>query len=142
MLTHQVISYLFFGGLTTLVYLTVRFLVFAVTQNALMALLIANATAILFAFVVNDRLVFAQAQQGWPGRLVKFVTARLSTLLLDALLTLIFVTSFPQIVGQFVHHDPQLIDTTVALFSQVLIIVGNYFISKFLIFTDNTNKTA
>lgn len=140
LLQHDIISYLFFGILATVVYLLTRILVFAGLSNALIATLLANLTAITFAFFTNDRFVFRQQRQGWPRRFVKFFAARLITLGIDFLLTFLFVTTYPQLIGQFVGHNLQLVNTLVALFSQVLIIVGNYAISKFIIFTDRTSQ--
>ncbi|MBM9832890.1 GtrA family protein, partial [Enterococcus faecalis] len=89
-LNHEVLAYIFFGALTTLVYFVTRFIVFSLAQESLFAALVANITAILFAFFTNDRFVFNQQPQGWMKRLVKFFIARLSTLGIDLLLTYLF----------------------------------------------------
>lgn len=140
LLQNDLISYLFFGILATAVYLTTRILVFEGLANALIATMIANVTAIIFAFFTNDRFVFRQQGQGWPGRFIKFFMARLATLFIDFLLTFIFVTTYPQLIGQVVNNNLQLVNTIVALFSQILIIIGNYVISKFLIFTNQSSS--
>lgn len=133
---NQVFAYLFFGGLATLVYLLVRFFFFQLTQSPLLSATIANLTAIFFAFWTNDRFVFRQAGPGWLKRLGKFITARLATLALDLVLAYLLVSKFPQLIGQFVNHNLATVDALVSLFSQVLIIVSNYFLSKYLIFTN------
>lgn len=138
LLSNQVISYLFFGLLATLVYLSVRTSLFNLLGvTALHATIIANLTAILFAFVTNDRFVFRQNRQGWQGRFVKFITARLGTLVLDMALAYVFIDRYPQLIGQFVNHNLELVNTIESIGAQVLIIAGNYLVSKFFIFTQD-----
>lgn len=140
LINNQIISYLFFGGLATLVYLSVRTSLFNLLNvTALHASVVANLTAILFAFVTNDRFVFRQNRQGWQTRFAKFVTARLGTLALDMALAYLFIDRYPGIIGQFVNQDLELINVIESISAQILIIVGNYFLSKFLIFTNKSS---
>lgn len=134
---NEVLSYLFFGVLATIVYLVFRTLFFYLTQDAVVSAATANILAILFAFITNDLFVFKQKSPGRWERLVKFFMARLSTFLLDIGLSYLFVTQFPEIIGQFVDHNLQAVNAIVALTSQVLIIVLNYLISKLFVFTNN-----
>ncbi|NYS49619.1 GtrA family protein [Streptococcus danieliae] len=133
---NEVLSYLFFGVLATVVYLVFRTLFFYLTQDAVISTATANILAILFAFITNELFVFKQKSPGRWERLVKFFMARLSTFLLDIGLSFIFVTQFPEIIGQFVNHNLQAVNAIVALTSQVLIIVLNYLISKLFVFTN------
>ena len=64
-------------------------------------------------------------------RFVKFVGARLLTLVLDLALAYFLVDTYPEIIGQFVGHSHAWVNGIESLFSQVLIIVLNYIISKF-----------
>ncbi len=89
---------------------------------------------ILFAFITNDTIVFKQVRKNWYLRLIKFFLARLSTLLLDLLLTYLFVTEFPSIIGQFVNQNIDRINTIETFLAQILIIIINYIISKVYIF--------
>lgn len=134
---NEVLSYLFFGVLATLVYLVFRTLFFYLTQDAVISTATANILAILFAFITNELFVFKQKSPCRWERLVKFFMARLSTFLLDIGLSYLFVTQFPEIIGQFVNHNLQAVNAVVALTSQVLIIVLNYLISKLFVFTNN-----
>ncbi|WP_303976436.1 GtrA family protein [Streptococcus danieliae] len=134
---NEVLSYLFFGVLATVIYLVFRTLFFYLTQDAVVSAATANILAILFAFITNDLFVFKQKSPGRWERLVKFFMARLSTFLLDIGLSYLFVTQFPEIIGQFVNHNLQAVNAIVALISQVLIIVLNYLISKLFVFTNN-----
>ena len=83
LITSEVFKYLFFGVLTTLVYMGTRLVIFSLTSSATFSAVIANIVAILFAFFTNDYFVFNQVRKGWFERLVKFTIARLSTLILD-----------------------------------------------------------
>ena len=108
---NEVLSYIIFGVATTIVSIITRMLVFTLSGNELIATLVGDIAGILFAFATNDTIVFKQARQGWPTRLVKFFIARLSTLFLDMALTFIFVTSFPGIIGQFVGNNITMVNT-------------------------------
>ena len=131
---NEVLSYLFFGVATTIVSVVSRILCYELTGNELLATIIGVILGILFAFVTNDTIVFKQKRQGWPSRLVKFFTARLATMGLNLLLTFIFVTSFPQIIGQFVNNNIKMVNTIETFIAQVLIIVLNYVFSKIFVF--------
>ena len=136
---NEILSYLFFGVATTVVAVLTRMLCYAYTSNELLATALGNIAGILFAFVTNDTIVFKQERKNWFSRFIKFVIARISTFLLDMGLTLIFVTTFPNIIGQFVHHDMKLINTIETLFAQIVIIVLNYIFSKIFSFITNVH---
>ncbi|MGT2799626.1 GtrA family protein [Streptococcus marmotae] len=138
---NEILSYLFFGVATTLVYILTRTSLFFLIPQTLLIVFIANCVAILFAFITNDQIVFRQEWIGWPARLVKFVSARLTTLLLDLVLAYLLVDAFPQLIGQFVHQDPTRINAIATLISQVLVIVLNYILSKVFVF-QNTKKSS
>lgn len=137
---NEIFSYLFFGALATLVYFMVRLLVFNWTKESLFAALVANLSAVIFAFITNDRFVFRQPLAGWPNRLVKFFLARVSTLLLDLFLTFIFTKVYPQFIGQYVDNDPKKIDAVVSFIGQIFFIVLNYLFSKLFIFKDKKSS--
>lgn len=136
LLQHDAFKYLVAGVITTIFYIVARAALFYVSQQALLSTALANASAIILAFVLNDIWVFTQQRSGWPQRFVKFFVARLSSLGIDILLTFIFVQTFPHIIGQFVHNNLNTVDAIVSLIGQVIIVVLNYFLSKFLIFKD------
>lgn len=135
-ISSEVFKYLFFGVLATLVYMVTRIAFFAITHQATLSAAIASIISIIFAFFTNDYFVFNQVRTGWMRRFVKFFVARLSTLALDLVLAYLLVERFPQIIGQFVNHNLQVVNAIETLFAQVLIIVLNYIISKLLIFKD------
>ncbi len=131
---NEILSYLFFGGATTLVSILSRLVIYHVSHQEIMATALANLIGILFAFLTNDTIVFKQGRKNWPIRLVKFFLARLSTLGLDVLLTYIFVTSYPDIIGQFVNSQLDQVNAIETLIAQVLIIILNYIFSKVYVF--------
>ena len=131
---NEILSYLFFGVATTLVSIIVRITIFYLCQQELWATALGNIAGILFAFFTNDTIVFKQKRKHWFKRLIKFTTARFITFLLDLLLTLIFVTSFPHIIGQFVGDNLNTINSIETIFAQVTIIVLNYIFSKVFVF--------
>lgn len=131
---NEILSYLFFGVATTVVAVATRMLLYTLTSNEIIATIIGNIAGILFAFATNDTIVFKQKRKGWPVRLVKFFIARLSTLGLDLALTIIFVSWFPQIIGQFVNNDIKMVNTVETFIAQVAIIVLNYVFSKIFVF--------
>ena len=137
---NEILSYLFFGVATTVVAVLTRMLCYALTSNELLATALGNIAGILFAFATNDTIVFKQERTGWFSRFVKFALARLSTFLLDMGLTFIFVTTFPSIIGQFVHNDIKAINTIETLFAQIVIIVLNYVFSKVFVFKNKPKK--
>ena len=131
---NEIFSYLFFGVSTTLVSILARLLLYQLTHQELLATSLANMIGILFAFITNDTIVFKQVRKNWYLRLIKFFLARLSTLLLDLLLTYLFVTEFPSIIGQFVNQNIDRVNTIETFLAQILIIIINYIISKVYIF--------
>ena len=131
---NELLSYLFFGIATTLISILSRLVIYQLTHKELLATALANIIGILFAFITNDTIVFKQARQNWPRRLVKFTLARLSTFLLDLFLTFLFVTQFPNIIGQFVNNNIEKVNTIETAISQFLIIILNYIFSKVFIF--------
>ncbi len=131
---NEIFSYLFFGVSTTLVSILARLLLYQLTHQELLATALANMIGILFAFITNDTIVFKQVRKNWYLRLIKFFLARLSTLFLDLLLTYLFVTEFPSIIGQFVNQNIDRVNTIETFLAQILIIIINYIISKVYIF--------
>ncbi|HHT7720481.1 TPA: GtrA family protein [Streptococcus suis] len=136
LINNEVILYLIAGVAATLVYMVTRMGLFLFIPSILLVTLLANAVAILFAFWTNDRFVFKQVREGWFQRLIKFTTARIVTLVLDMALAYILVAAYPQLIGQFVHNNINLVNAIATLFSQVLVIVLNYVLSKLFVFKD------
>ena len=131
---NEILSYLFFGLATTLVSILSRFVIYQLSHQELLATTLANIIGILFAFITNDTIVFKQARKNRLIRLLKFTLARLSTFLLDLFLTFLFVTQFPNIIGQFVNGNLDKVNAIETVLAQLLIIILNYILSKVYVF--------
>ena len=69
----EVFKYLFFGVLATLVYMVSRTLIFQFTQQGTLSAVLANAIAIIFAFLQMTCLSLIRKKTGMVPRFVKFV---------------------------------------------------------------------
>ena len=94
----EIIFYLIFGVLTTLVSLIVYYfctLAFLNPQNAVqlqIANIISWVLSVAFAYVTNRRFVFESKNPNKLEEIIKFVSARLLTLLLDMFIMFVCVT--------------------------------------------------
>ncbi len=126
--TKEVIMYLIFGVLTTVVSLIVYYaLIFTILnpENAIqlqIANIISWIAGVAFAYVTNRKFVFESKEKNKLKELSKFVSSRLVTLFLDMFIMFIGVTCLK---GN---------DKIVKLISQVLVIIGNYVFSKLFVF--------
>ena len=124
----EVIMYLIFGVLTTLVSVITRIILFHTIFSAdnpfdvQIATIISNAIGIVFAYFTNRKYVFESTNKNKLKEAVSFVGGRLSTLVMDMLIMFIGVTLLK---GN---------ENIVTLISQVLVIVANYLISKLFVF--------
>lgn len=115
--------YLLFGGLTTLVSLGSFWLVNRVlAANEHVANIVSWLLAVLFAFLTNRRFVFEAQNDSFIRQLFSFYGGRLLTLGIEELLLLIFIT--------WLQFDSMV----VKIVAQVVIIIANYFISKWFVF--------
>ena len=125
------VRYLVVGGLTTLV----NFGLFVIL-NELLKIdgTVSNVTSIsvsiLFAYVANKLIVFRLRSENFTAlatEFFKFVGSRLFTMALEVGLVLLFanVLLWNAIAGKAL--------------SQVLVIIGNYIISKAIVFRKNDN---
>lgn len=124
----EVINYLIFGVLTTLISLLVYYIsvnTFLNPKNA-MQLQIANiiswVVGVAFAYFTNRKYVFESKEKKQLKEAGKFVLSRVITLLMDMIIMWLGVT--------VLHFNDKLIK----LISQVVIIISNYVFSKVLVF--------
>ncbi len=124
----EIVNYLIVGGLTTLISLVVYYgavFTFLNPDNAIQ-LQIANilswVAGVTFAYFTNRKFVFESENPDKIKEATKFVGSRISTLLLDMLVMFVGTT----LLG--------FNDKIIKLVSQVLVIVGNYLISKLFVF--------
>lgn len=127
----DVVSYLLFGGLTTIVSFSIYFSLYRFTPlNAAWSNVIAWIGAVLFAFLTNKPFVFHSSN--WSLAVVlpelgKFIGSRLISGLLETGL-LALTVDFLQL--------PNLI---MKLVVSVIVVILNYVFSKLIVFR-NTNK--
>jgi len=120
------LMYLIFGGLTTVVNYVMYFACTRwLEQDEMVANSVAWVVSVLFAFVTNKLWVFESKQTGGKRFLLElgsFVSARVLSFLLESGIMLLFVTMW--------HFW----DLPVKLAANVLVVIMNYFASKWFIF--------
>lgn len=128
----EVFIYLFFGGLTTLINIIIYFIFREwIKTNYIIANIIANIIAILFAFITNKVWVFHSKSENVKELIIefsKFVLYRLLSFGLDMIFMMICI----DIV--------QTGDLFAKLFTQVLVVIANYIFSKLFIFKPKSKK--
>ena len=128
----EVVLYLIFGVLTTVVSLIVKYaLLFTVLEasNAFelqLAVVISWIAAVLFAYFTNRAFVFESKNENKLKEFISFVIARISTLLLEMFIMWFFVT--------LLKLNSDLYVVIFTLLAQALVIVGNYILSKIFVF--------
>lgn len=126
----EIFRYVIVGGLTTLVNLIIFYgsTYLFLDGNDVIQLQIANVLswlgAVIFAYFTNRIYVFKSKSKNIFMEAVKFMLSRVLTLFLDMLVMFIFATLL-------------LLDYSLAkLISMVLVTIGNYIISKVLVFNE------
>lgn len=124
--------YLFFGGLTFLLSISVFYLLVNVLRmNELVANVIDWVICVVFAYVTNRTWVFQSAAAGAKGicrEAASFGLGRLATLGLEELLLWAGIDLL------------DLNSLLVKIVAQAAVIIGNYVISKFLVFAGKKRK--
>ena len=124
----EIINYLFFGALTTIVSLATYYLlvITVLNPNNPIQLQIANIiswiTCVTFAYITNRKYVFNSKEKNILKEIFKFYSARFLLLLIDMILMHIFVS--------ILHYN----DKIIKIIIQIIIIISNYILSKLLIF--------
>lgn len=122
---NEAFKYLVIGGCTTLVNLITFGVLVHFQLNVTIANIISIIISILFAYVTNKIIVFQSHCDSFVEVIyecVKFIGARLLTMAIEVGGVYLFVN----IIGQAAMIGK--------LETQVIVIVGNYFISKFFVF--------
>ena len=129
----EIINYLIVGVLTTIVSLAVYYssvFTFLNPENSI-ELQIANILSwiagVTFAYFTNRKFVFESKNDNKIQEATKFVSSRITTLVLDMFVMWLGVT--------ILHFNDKLIK----IISQFLVIVGNYILSKLFVFKKGEN---
>ena len=122
----EIIAYLFFGGLTTVVNIVVYFICTSVLDlNYLVANAISWVVSVAFAYVTNRTWVFESKVKGFSAimrEITTFVGCRLLSGVMDMAI-------------MFISVDMIGIQDSVAKFiTQIVVVVLNYIFSKLIIF--------
>ena len=134
----EIINYLIFGVLTTVVSLVTKYLLLFTILDASdafelqIAVVISWIAACLFAYITNRIWVFESKAKNIVKEMTKFFGARLTTLGMEMLIMFVFVTALGLSSNIWV-----IIWTLV---SQVAIIIGNYVLSKLIVFKNKEKK--
>lgn len=124
----EIINYLIFGILTTIVsLLTYYLLVFTILdpKNAIelqIANIISWIVSVTFAYITNRIYVFNSKNNNITKEIIKFYSSRLTTLLIDMLIMFILVTKL------------EFNDKIIKILVQIIVIILNYLLSKILVF--------
>ena len=121
---NNIIRYVFFGALTTLVNL-ITYLILRNFININIANFISIVLAICFAYFVNSKFVFKSTVKNIEERakeFFKFIAARISTMIIELLGVFIFadILAFNDMI------------TKIAV--QFVVLILNYILSKLIIF--------
>ena len=128
----EIINYLIFGVLTTLVNLITKYiLLFTILDptNAFqlqVAIIISWIAGVLFAYFTNRKFVFESKNENKLKEFISFVVARIATLLLEMFIMWFFVTLLK------LNSDLYVIIFT--LVSQLAVVIGNYVFSILFVF--------
>lgn len=126
----EIIVYVFFGGLTTVVSWGSYFLLRLVNVDYQLAQWISWAAAVAFAFVVNKIFVFRDRDltaQGLFRQIWQFVSVRIVSGVLEWLLMLLFVELI------------KIPDGISKIIVSIVTVIVNYIASKLLIFRKKNN---
>lgn len=122
----DVFFYLVFGVLTTVVNIAVYWIsVHILGTSVMVGTILAWALAVFFAYITNRTMVFHSSATGADEilkEIVSFFACRIGTGVVDWAIMLIFVT--------ILHFN----DMIVKILANIIVIVLNYILSKFVIF--------
>ena len=130
LISYEMISYMFFGAITTLVDFTVYSALTYMHINILIANIISTICAIIFAYVTNKLWVFNSNAHTVPEILlefIKFSEARIATLIMSEIILWI---------SHVIHGNPYV----AKIIAMILTVIINYILSKLFIFTSKKQK--
>ena len=120
----QIIMYLIFGVLTTLVNVVAYWLFSSpLSLNTVISAILAWAVSVAFAFVTNKLFVFeARGVKRLPWEMLTFFASRLFTGLLDVGIMYLFV----DVIGAN--------DILIKIISNLVVIILNFVLSRLIVF--------
>lgn len=139
----ELIIYIVFGALTTLVNYVIHFAVRFVGADYYISLSIAWAGAVLFAYITNKIFVFNSKAKGKEAfrEFALFVGARVFSYGLELVISFIFIdlAHADRFVWEpsFIEVEIPAGELLVKTFAQIFIVLSNYIFSKLVIFKRN-----
>ena len=134
----EIAMYIVVGGITTAISLATKFLLLFTILDASnelqlqVSVIISWIVAVTSAYFMNRKWVFKSQEKNIMLEATKFYLARVGTLVLEMVLMWFFIN----LLG--LNSDVWVIIVT--FFVQVLIMVGNYILSKIFVFAKNKNN--
>ena len=130
-LTKEVILYIVFGIFTTIVNLGSFYIMNSLLHwDENVSNIIAIILAVLFAYITNKDLVFHSNAKGIKNRLIQFLKFMLGRAF----------TMIVEFVGGLVLFKIPIPNIITKAFLTVVVIILNFFISKFFAFKNNNEK--
>lgn len=122
----EIINYLIFGGLTTLISI-ITYALFAKVFHIdyLISNVLSWIIAVLFAYITNKIFVFESKSKKNVKEITSFFFFRVVSLIMEMVILYIFV--------DMLHID----DLVTKIIAQVIVIVSNYVFSKLFVFKKN-----
>lgn len=134
----EIINYLIVGVLTTAVSLTTKYALLFTVLNAKDALqlqisvVVSWIVAVLFAYITNRKYVFKSKNKNIGKEIIKFFSARIATLIMESVILWFFIT--------FLKMNSKMQVIIWTLVAQVLIMIGNYVLSKIFVFNKKNEE--
>ena len=119
----EIINYLIFGGLTTLISI-ITYALFAKVFHIdyLISNVLSWIIAVLFAYITNKMFVFESKSKKNIKEITSFFFFRVVSLIMEMIILYVFV--------DMLHID----DLVTKIIAQVIVIVSNYVFSKVFVF--------
>lgn len=131
-MNREVISYLIFGVLTTLVNWVVYVAMVKVHIDYRIATAAAWAVSVLFAFIVNKIFVF-QSYNLRPAYVMKEITSFVACRAVSGVMEMVFMI----VMVSWIHMDEYISKIAVS----VIVVIVNYVFSKLFIFRKSEEKS-
>lgn len=134
----EIANYLIVGGLTTVISLAVKYaLLFTVLDASnegqlQIAIAISWIVSVTVAYVLNRKFVFKSKEKNIALEALKFYGARVGTYIVEASLMWFFIN--------FLKLNSDAWVAIITFIVQVIIIVGNYILSKLFVFTKKSSE--
>ena len=131
-MNREVISYLIFGVLTTLVNWVVYAAMVKVHIDYRIATAVAWTVSVLFAFIVNKIFVF-QSYNMHPAFVMKEITSFVACRAVSGVMEMVFMI----VMVSWIHMDEYISKIAVS----VIVVIVNYVFSKLFIFRKSEEKS-